>query len=297
MPDTAQTEDFSYRFLQDIARDLSQKDLKFPTFIEASLRVRMALSRKELGTNELAKVVRSEPLLSARVVALSNSVALRPSDRPVTDLKNALIVVGHNAVRSIAVSLAMDQIAHAKDLKPFAAQSRRLWEHSLEVAALAWVLARHRGTFDPDEALFAGLVHDLGHFYLMWRATRFPELIHRADELRELVHEWHPGIGAALLQNLNLSEPLVRAVDEHELAPENLTPGSLAELLSVADRCSKSSGIAPRPDAVQTAAPDLVGRGPERGGRPRHPRRGRRRRALAGRDAQRQIAASAPPAP
>ena len=33
MPDTAQTEDFSYRFLQDIARDLSQKDLKFPTFI------------------------------------------------------------------------------------------------------------------------------------------------------------------------------------------------------------------------------------------------------------------------
>ena len=68
MPDTAQTEDFSYRFLQDIARDLSQKDLKFPTFIEASLRVRMALSRKDLGTNELAKVVRSEPLLSARVV-------------------------------------------------------------------------------------------------------------------------------------------------------------------------------------------------------------------------------------
>jgi putative nucleotidyltransferase with HDIG domain len=261
MPDTVQSENFSYRFLQDIARDLSQKDLKFPTFIEASLRVRMALSRKELGTNELAKVVRSEPLLSARVVALSNSVALRPSEKPVTDLKNALMIVGHNAVRSLAVSLAMDQIAHAKDLRPFAAQSRRLWEHSLEVAALAWVLARQRGTIDPDEALFAGLVHDLGHFYLMWRATRFPELVQRGDELRELVHEWHPGIGAALLQNLNLSDALVRAVDEHELAPENLTPGSLAELLSVADRCSKSSGIAPPPDAARTEAPDLSAEG------------------------------------
>jgi putative nucleotidyltransferase with HDIG domain len=261
MPDTAQTEDFSYKFLQDIARDLSQKDLKFPTFIEASLRVRMALSRKELGTNDLAKVVRSEPLLSARVVALSNSVALRPSEKPVTDLKNALMIVGHNSVRSIAVSLAMDQIAHAKDLKPFAAQSRRVWEHSLEVAALAWVLARHRGTLDPDEALFAGLVHDLGHFYLMWRATRFPELVQRADELRELVHEWHPGIGAALLQNLNLPDALVCAVDEHELAPENLAPGSLAELLSVADRCSKSSGIAPPPETGKVEAPDLSAEG------------------------------------
>ncbi len=261
MPDTAQTEDFSYRFLQDIARDLSQKDLKFPTFIEASLRVRMALSRKELGTGELAKVVRSEPLLSARVVALANSVALRPGDKAVTDLKNALMIVGHNSVRSLAVSLAMDQIAHAKDLKPFAAQSRRVWEHSLEVAALACVLARHRGGMDPDEALFAGLVHDLGHFYLMWRATRFPELVERADELRELVHEWHPGIGAALLQNLNMPEALVRAVDEHELAPANLVPGSLAELLSVADRCSKASGIAPPPDAPPTEAPDLSAEG------------------------------------
>jgi putative nucleotidyltransferase with HDIG domain len=261
MPDTAQTEDFSYRFLQDIARDLSQKDLKFPTFIEASLRVRMALSRKELSTGELAKVVRSEPLLSARVVALANSAALRPSDKAVTDLKNALMIVGHNAVRSLAVSLAMDQIAHAKDLKPFAAQSRRVWEHSLEVAALACVLARHRGGMDPDEALFAGLVHDLGHFYLMWRATRFPELVERADELRELVHEWHPGIGAALLQNLNIPESLVRAVDEHELAPANLLPGSLAELLSVADRCSKASGIAPPPDAPPTEPPDLSAEG------------------------------------
>ena len=58
----------------------------------------MALSRKELGTNELAKVVLSEPLLSARVVALANSAALSPNGRPVTDLKNALIIVGHNAV-------------------------------------------------------------------------------------------------------------------------------------------------------------------------------------------------------
>jgi HD-like signal output (HDOD) protein len=257
MPDAAQIDDFAYKFLQDIARDLSQKDLKFPTFIEASLRVRMALSRKELGTNELAKVVRSEPLLSARVVALANSAALSPNGKPVTNLKNALIIVGHNAVRSLAVSLAMDQIAPAKDLKPIARQSRRLWEHSLEVAALGWVLARHRGTPDPDEALFAGLVHDLGHFYLMWRATRSPELVARADELRDLVHEWHPGIGAALLQKLNLSETLVRGVDEHELAPEDLTPGSLAELLSVADRCSKSCGIAPRADAGQTQPPDL----------------------------------------
>ena len=257
MSDPPKPEEFAYRFLQDIARDLSQKELKFPTFIDASLGVRMALSKKDLGTGDLAKVVRSEPLLSARVVALANSAALNPSGKEVSDLKNALIMVGQNAVRSLAVSLAMEQIAHAKELAPFATQSRQIWEHSLEVAALACVLAKRRGKPDPDEALFAGLVHDLGHFYLMWRASRFPELVRRGDELRELVRNWHPGIGAALLQNLNLPDTLTRAVDEHELPPASHQPGSLGELLSVADRCSKARGIAPPPQTADGESIEL----------------------------------------
>ena len=52
MPDPAKPEEFAYRFLQDIAQDLSQKELKFPTFIDASLGVRMALSKKEASAPE-----------------------------------------------------------------------------------------------------------------------------------------------------------------------------------------------------------------------------------------------------
>jgi HD-like signal output (HDOD) protein len=240
MSKPTETKGFAYRFLKDIAQDLSRKDLKFPTFIDASLGVRMALGKKELSNAELARVVGSEPLLSARIVALANSVALNPTGKEVSDLKNAVMMVGQNSVRSVAVSLAMDQIAHAKELAPFKEQARQLWEHSLEVAALAHILARQRGVASPDEALFAGLVHDLGHFYLMWRAAQFPELVAQPDELRSIVHDWHPGIGSALLQSLDLPEAISRACDEHELAPSLLTPGSLSELLSVANRCSKS---------------------------------------------------------
>ena len=234
------TKDFAYRFLRDIAQDLSRKDLKFPTFIDASLGVRMALGKKELSNTELARVVTSEPLLGARVVALANSAALNPSGREVSDVKNAVMLVGQNAVRSLSVTLAMDQIARAKELEPFKIQARELWEHCLEVAALAFVIGKRRGLANPDEALFTGLVHDLGHFYLMWRATQFPELVEQPEELRSIVHDWHPGIGSALLQSLDLPESVSRACDEHELQPSVLPPGSLSELISLSNRCAAS---------------------------------------------------------
>ncbi len=249
MTETA-TKDFSYRFLRDIAQDLSRKDLKFPTFIDASLGVRMALGKKDLSNIELARVVTSEPLLCARVVALANSAALNPRGREVSDVKSAVMLVGQNAVRSLSVTLAMEQIARAKELEPFKAQARQLWEHCLEVAALAFVIGKRRGLANPDEALFAGLVHDLGHFYLMWRATQFPELTEQPEELRAIVHDWHPGIGSALLQSLDLPEGVSRACDEHELPPSVLPPGSLSELISLSNRCAESRTNRAPPEVI-----------------------------------------------
>jgi len=249
MTETA-IKDFSYRFLRDIAQDLSRKDLKFPTFIDASLGVRMALGKKDLSNIELARVVTSEPLLCARVVALANSAALNPSGREVSDVKSAVVLVGQNAVRSLSVTLAMEQIARAKELEPFKAQARQLWEHCLEVAALAFVIGKRRGLANPDEALFAGLVHDLGHFYLMWRATQFPELTQQPEELRAIVHDWHPGIGSALLQSLDLPEGVSRACDEHELPPSVLPPGSLSELISLSNRCAESRTNRAPPEVI-----------------------------------------------
>jgi len=241
----------AYRFFQDIALDLSRRELKFPTFLDAALRVRLVVSKQDASSNEVAQAVRGEPLLSARVVSMANSVAVNPSGKNVTDLKSAVLMIGHNSVRSLAASLAIAQIAQAQALEPFADECRQVWEHSMEVGALAFVLARRRGKVDPEEALFAGLVHDLGHFYLLYRATQFPEVMEgdRA-ELHALIREWHPGIGAGLLQNLRMSERLVRAVDEHEL---RIVPVAepLTEILMLADRCSTKHGKAPAPEHMR----------------------------------------------
>jgi HD-like signal output (HDOD) protein len=245
MADPTPTDPVAARFLRDIATDLSAKDLRTPTFIAASLRARVALKHPNLSTAELARVVGGEPVLSARVVALANSAAMQRGGKPITDLRSAVTRVGQNAVRNVAVALALEQITHTRELEPFRLRAAQTWAHSLEVGVLAHVLARYCSSVGPDEALFAGLVHDLGHFYAMWRAAQYPELTRTPERVRTLVRELHPSIGAALLHNLKLGDSIVRAVREHELEPASLAQRSLSQILSIANRSANAQAPAP----------------------------------------------------
>lgn len=250
--------DTAFRFFQDIAEDLSKAQLTFPTFLQASVSVREALTRSDWSSTELAQLVSREPLLSARVVALANSAALNPAGVDIVDVKSACLRVGHRAIRSMAAALMVEQAARAKELGAFSGQARDLWEHSLAVAVIAYVLAQQTGRWSPDEAMFAGLVHDLGHFYLYWRATRFEALAARPEQIRVLVHDWHAAIGHRLMLDLQLPEAIARACEEHENKPETLHSGSLSEILCVANLCSMARADEPLDPPSETPDPSRL---------------------------------------
>jgi len=232
------TRDTAFRFFQDIAEDLTRGQLVFPTFLQASASVREALTRSDWSSTELAQLVSREPLLCARVVSLANSTAHNPSGAEIIDVKSACMRVGRRAIRSLAATLLVEQAARSKEPGFFSVQARDIWEHSLAVAVIGFVLAQHTGRVSADEAMFAGLVHDLGHFYLYWRATQFEALAGEPERIRELAHDWHAAIGHQLMLDMNLPAGLAIACEEHENDPGTLVPGSLSELLCVANLCS-----------------------------------------------------------
>jgi putative nucleotidyltransferase with HDIG domain len=232
----------AFRFLQEIAGDLSGNGVTFPTFIDATLKVRKALADPNCDVGRLAQVVSGEPVLATKLVRLANSAALNPGGRQVADVRTAVMRVGFNAVRSTAAAVAVQQVRASKDLAPFAVEAERAWRHSLDVAAIAYVLARALTPLNPDEALFAGLVHDIGRFYLLSRASRYPELIEHRDELEAIVAEWHPSIGQAVLQGLGLPDALVAAVADHEAGDFRFPPRTLTDVVTLANLAAQSRG-------------------------------------------------------
>jgi putative nucleotidyltransferase with HDIG domain len=237
----------AFLFLERLAADLSSGEVSFPTFIDATVKVRLAVNDPSVDAERLARIIAAEPLLSAKVVKLANSAALNQSGKQISDLKNAVLRVGFAAVRTTAVAVAMEQLIASKELESFRQTAQSVWQHSLDVAAISYVLARKLSRLNPDEAMFAGLVHDIGHFYLMSRASKYPELTEHSEELGPLLQEWHASVGHAVLDALGLPEGILKAVDQHDLPDYSMPPRSLTDVLIAANVLSRTPNPLDKP--------------------------------------------------
>jgi HD-like signal output (HDOD) protein len=227
--------------LHKIVNEAEVGELSFPTSLDASRRVMKAVENPDLGLSDLAKIVVAEPLLSAKVIRLSNSVALNPTNQTVRDVKHAVMRVGMDPIKSLAMVLIMDQLRQAQRHSGCRELSNRLWERSVHVAALSFVVARKLTKLNPDEAMFAGIVHDLGRFYLLSRAADYPALLEDQVTLAETINDLCDRASTMVLNRLNLPESVVKAVAAASHYSGSMPPTTLGDLLFVAGALSPSA--------------------------------------------------------
>lgn len=224
-----------FQMLEDIAKELSG-EVVFPTYFDAVLRLRKVLQDASQSIGGIAAAVSLEPLISAKLLHLANSVAFNPEGREVVDLKSAITRLGVNAVRTAAMSIVMNQLMRAKGMADFADLTHSLWDHSIKTAAAARIIAKNMTRLNPDEAMLAGLIHDLGAFYMLYRATQYDELRHRPDSVKYLIIQWHESIGVSLLNAIGIPEEIVEATVEHDQIRPTPSPiRSLSEVIYVAN--------------------------------------------------------------
>ena len=222
-----------FRMLEDIARELAG-EIVFPTYFDAALRLRKDLQNPDLPTARVAKIVGIEPLVAAKLMQLAGSALYSPDGSPAKDLSAAISRLGVDLVRTTALAIAMNQLLRSRDMAIFSDLTRALWDHSIRTAAAARVLAQKFTRINPDEALLAGLVHDLGAFYMLYRAVQYPELRARPDSVKYLIVQWHEGIGVTLLDTLGMPEEIVNATIDHDQPrPAPTTVRTLADIVYV----------------------------------------------------------------
>lgn len=223
-----------FRILEDIARDLSG-DINFPICMDAAILVRNTLKDPLANLDRVAQVVGLEPLISSKLLRLANSVSYNPSGKAISDLPTAIARLGFDVVRTTSLAVAMDQMLKSRNLANFDQIGQSTWEHSIQVSAIARVLARRLGRINPDAAMLAGLVHDIGIFYLLYRAAEYPEYRRDLPATFELLRGWHESIGESLLHTLGLPQSITDAIRDHHQLQSIQIPSTVRDVLYFAN--------------------------------------------------------------
>lgn len=197
--------------LKAIAAEARRDELVFPTSVSAAMRIRQALDKPDMSLTAAARLVQTEPLLAARVVAIANSVAFNRSGQEITDVGNAVSRIGFRTVRTLAQALIVRQMAGTPTLPAHRELVTHLWQHTSLVAALARVIARRITAQDPETALFAGLIHEVRGFYLISRADEFPEVVEPDIDL-DGDTSVESDIGSVVLDMLDVPESVATAI-------------------------------------------------------------------------------------
>lgn len=222
--------------LETIAAEAARGDVVFSSHGDIALRIRRAIEDPDCSVEQLSKLISAEPILAAKAVSIANSVAYNPSGRTMSDVRSAVARLGFSALRTLATAIVVRQMQDMSRSPEHRRLAGHLWEHTAHVAALARLIARRVTHQDPEAAFFAGIVHEVGAFYLISRAADFPGLL---DAPLENWREQREGeLGRIVLQALDVPPAILAAVETLWDGYLAMPAASLGDTLLLADQLS-----------------------------------------------------------
>jgi putative nucleotidyltransferase with HDIG domain len=201
---------------------------RMPSLSTTVTKVMEVCNTPNTSANDLNKIIMLDPVLTGQVLKLINS-AYYSLPNQITSLARAIIMLGLNTVKNLALSTAViGTLGKKESFKSLSMDA--YWAHSICVGVTAKALAAKLGVpvAEREEYFVAGMLHDLGKIPMN---SCFPEqytqALHLADlEQGPLIHAEgiilgfdHGVAGQMIAQKWQLSNSLIETLYHHH-APE-----------------------------------------------------------------------------
>jgi HD-like signal output (HDOD) protein len=188
---------------------------------------------------ELLLLISHDPTLAERVIGIANSVMFGHSG-DVRDLRHAVMFLGYERVRSIALGIGVMDVFPASTRSSLDVQN--LWIHGYEVAYLSAVISDTIAMAASPESFLCGLIHDIGRIIFFEKDKERYYAVGTSDDMFEkeldLFGCTHAEAGGWYAESAGLPADIVEAIRHHHSpsgAKENMlgvAVVSLAEAFS-----------------------------------------------------------------
>jgi HD-like signal output (HDOD) protein len=228
---------------RDGLKDVVRKISTIATLPEVVAKIVSIVEDPKSSAAQLHRIVSHDPALVTRILKVVNS-AFYGLPGQIGSIERAIVLLGLNAVKNIAVAASLGQLFRGVKLCE-GYTARDLWTHCIAVAVTSRELARSMKLPVADEAFLAGMIHDVGMLISMQLQ---PEKLRQTCEMaaknhvdfceieRHLIGTDHQQLGQALCELWKFPRTCqLVAGNHHAIQPAGQEGRQVVALVYVAD--------------------------------------------------------------
>src|ERR1700728_5322191 len=198
-------------FLRRMLANIEAGTVELPAFPQVVIQVQEVLKNPTYSLQMIVRPISADPTLAARLLNMANSAAFNATGRVIIDLGVALTRLGAQKVYSVVLAHAIQDIRRVESLRSIARSLDELWSDSVAVAHFCDAVVKRLKLAMPD-AFVAGLLHRVGHFYILVQLARQEPSRSPVSLSKNLVDAWHPVIAKSVLKNWRVNDAVCDAV-------------------------------------------------------------------------------------
>lgn len=225
--------------------------LELPTLSVVLNKILKVASQGKSGASDMAEVISRDPALTANILKIANSAYFGLSQK-VTTIPRAIVVLGFDAIKSIALSASVIE-AFRRNYYNNHFDRSKFWVHSLACAYLSKKIAGMTHRAELETAFVCGLLHDIGKVVL---DIYFPDSYQRVLEKLatgsitsvqaedEILGFTHAEVGMWLAQRWRFPKAIVFSIaNHHGMIADDARYRSLTTIVRLANRACLQEGL------------------------------------------------------
>ncbi len=233
---------------QELKEQLLKAVQDLPPMPKVLFKIQKLLLDPNSDTEQIAEYIETDQALAARVLKMANSPFYGMTGK-VSTIRHAAIILGFQTLSELTTMAGFSAIMGRK-LPGYEYNSDELWKHSLAVALASKLIAEKINPDLANDALTAGLIHDLGKLildpYVLDQREAFDEFIEDENQTfliaeRQILGFDHAEIASEICSYWKFPESLTLAIKYHH-NPSVSNGSEIAFILHLADYIAVLSG-------------------------------------------------------
>ncbi len=235
---------------KNLVKESVKRVTALSTLPEVTAKIIATVENPNSTAANLHRIVSHDPALVTRILKVVNS-AFYGLPGQIGSIERAIVMLGLNAVKNIAVAASIGQLFRGATLcEGYTAKD--LWTHCIAVAVAARDLAKQAKVPIADEAFLAGMIHDIG---LLVSLQLFPEQLREvcgkakaggnfAELERQIIGVDHQQLGMGLAEQWKFPHACQQVAGHHH-SPNDVTADNrmLVSLVYFADTITCQAGL------------------------------------------------------